>query len=123
RVVLRPGAAPEARPRRAAAAVSRPRGVERPRILRAAPCALRRAGGRAGAPAPGGRQDHRDGAAAARPRGCILAAHWKMSGFQTLLHKELLRFWKVAVQTVAAPVLTAVLYLLVFAYALQGRVR
>ena len=46
-----------------------------------------------------------------------------MRGFQTLLHKELLRFWKVAVQTVAAPVLTAVLYLLVFAYALQGRVR
>ncbi|HEY7241486.1 MAG TPA: ABC transporter permease [Burkholderiales bacterium] len=46
-----------------------------------------------------------------------------MRGFQTLLHKELLRFWKVAVQTVAAPVLTAVLYLVVFAYALQGRVR
>ena len=47
----------------------------------------------------------------------------QMTGFQTLLHKELLRFWKVAVQTVAAPVLTAVLYLVVFAYALQGRVR
>ena len=46
-----------------------------------------------------------------------------MTGFRTLLHKELLRFWKVAVQTVAAPVLTAVLYLVVFAYALQGRVR
>jgi len=46
-----------------------------------------------------------------------------MRGFQTLLQKELLRFWKVAVQTVAAPVLTAVLYLVVFAYALQGRVR
>jgi ABC-2 type transport system permease protein len=46
-----------------------------------------------------------------------------MSGFRTLLEKELLRFWKVSVQTVAAPVLTAVLYLLVFAYALEGRVR
>jgi ABC-2 type transport system permease protein len=46
-----------------------------------------------------------------------------MRGFQTLLQKELLRFWKVAVQTVAAPVLTAVLYLVVFAHALQGRVR
>jgi ABC-type multidrug transport system, permease component len=46
-----------------------------------------------------------------------------MRGFQALLHKELLRFWKVAVQTVAAPVLTAVLYLVVFAHALQGRVR
>ena len=34
-----------------------------------------------------------------------------MSRFQALFHKELLRFWKVAVQTVAAPVLTAVLYL------------
>ena len=46
-----------------------------------------------------------------------------MTGFQTLFQKELLRFWKVAVQTVAAPVLTAVLYLVVFSYALQGRVR
>ena len=46
-----------------------------------------------------------------------------MRSFRTLLHKELLRFWKVAVQTVAAPVLTAVLYLVVFAYALGGRVR
>jgi len=46
-----------------------------------------------------------------------------MSGFPTLLYKELLRFWKVSVQTVAAPVLTALLYLVVFAYALGGRVR
>ena len=46
-----------------------------------------------------------------------------MTGFRTLLYKELLRFWKVAVQTVAAPVLTAVLYLVVFSYALGGRVR
>jgi len=46
-----------------------------------------------------------------------------MSRFQALFHKELLRFWKVSVQTVAAPVLTAVLYLLVFAHALEGRVR
>jgi ABC-2 type transport system permease protein len=46
-----------------------------------------------------------------------------MKRFQALFHKELLRFWKVAVQTVAAPVLTAVLYLVVFAHALEGRVR
>ncbi|HKQ27734.1 MAG TPA: ABC transporter permease [Burkholderiales bacterium] len=46
-----------------------------------------------------------------------------MTSFQTLLYKELLRFWKVSVQTVAAPVLTAALYLVVFAYALEGRVR
>ena len=45
-----------------------------------------------------------------------------MSGFPTLLYKELVRFWKVAFQTVAAPVLTALLYLVVFAHALEGRV-
>jgi ABC-2 type transport system permease protein len=45
-----------------------------------------------------------------------------MTGFLTLLHKELLRFWKVSVQTVAAPVLTAMLYLLVFSQALGDRV-
>jgi len=41
--------------------------------------------------------------------------------FRTLLYKELLRFWKVSVQTIAAPVLTALLYLLIFGHALQGR--
>jgi ABC-2 type transport system permease protein len=46
-----------------------------------------------------------------------------MSGFGTLLYKELLRFWKVSFQTVAAPVLTAFLYLLVFAHALEGRMQ
>jgi ABC-2 type transport system permease protein len=46
-----------------------------------------------------------------------------VTSFRTLLHKELLRFWKVSVQTVAAPVLTAALYLVVFAYALEDRVR
>ena len=46
-----------------------------------------------------------------------------MSGFPTLLYKELLRFWKVGFQTVASPVLTALLYLVVFAYALGERVR
>ncbi|MGA8052102.1 MAG: ABC transporter permease [Burkholderiales bacterium] len=44
-------------------------------------------------------------------------------GFETLLHKELLRFWKVSFQTVAAPVLTALLYLLIFAHALEDHVR
>ena len=46
-----------------------------------------------------------------------------MSGFPTLFYKEWLRFWKVSFQTVAAPVLTALLYLVVFAYALEGRVQ
>ena len=45
-----------------------------------------------------------------------------MSGFPTLLYKEVLRFWKVSVQTVGAPVLTTLLYLLVFAHALGSRV-
>jgi ABC-2 type transport system permease protein len=44
-----------------------------------------------------------------------------MSGLPTLLYNELVRFWKVGVQTVGAPVLTALLYLLVFAHALEGR--
>jgi ABC-2 type transport system permease protein len=45
-----------------------------------------------------------------------------VSGFPTLLYKEILRFWKVSVQTVAAPVLTSLLYLVVFGQALAGRV-
>ena len=43
-------------------------------------------------------------------------------GFRTLLYKEVLRFWKVAFQTIAAPVLTTLLYLVVFSHALAGRV-
>jgi ABC-2 type transport system permease protein len=41
----------------------------------------------------------------------------------TLFRKEILRFWKVAFQTVAAPVLTAVLYLMIFAHVLEGKVQ
>ena len=43
------------------------------------------------------------------------------SGFPTLLRKEILRFYKVGFQTVAAPVLTAVLYLMIFGQVLEGR--
>ena len=46
----------------------------------------------------------------------------ELAGFYTLFYKEWLRFWKVKVQTVAAPVLTALLYLLVFSHTLRGRV-
>jgi ABC-2 type transport system permease protein len=42
-------------------------------------------------------------------------------GFQTLFYKETLRFWKVATQTVAAPILTAMLYLLIFGHVLEGK--
>ncbi|MCW5622079.1 MAG: ABC transporter permease [Burkholderiales bacterium] len=45
-----------------------------------------------------------------------------MEGFYTLLYKELLRFWKVSFQTVAAPILTALLYLLIFSHVLESRV-
>jgi ABC-2 type transport system permease protein len=43
-------------------------------------------------------------------------------GFLTLLNKELLRFWKVAFQTIGAPILTALLYLLIFSHALKAHV-
>jgi ABC-2 type transport system permease protein len=46
-----------------------------------------------------------------------------LSGTRTLLYKEVLRFWKVSFQTVAAPVLTAVLYLLIFGHALEDHVK
>jgi ABC-2 type transport system permease protein len=46
-----------------------------------------------------------------------------MSGFPTLLYKEVLRFWKVSTQTIGAPVLTAVLFLLIFGHVMEGRVR
>src|ERR1700674_4509442 len=44
------------------------------------------------------------------------------SGWLTLLYKELLRFWKVSFQTILAPVLTALLYLLIFSHVLESRV-
>jgi ABC-2 type transport system permease protein len=46
-----------------------------------------------------------------------------LTGARTLFNKEILRFWKVSVQTVAAPVLTAVLYLLIFGHVLEDRVQ
>lgn len=46
-----------------------------------------------------------------------------MTGWQTLFYKEVLRFWKVSFQTVAAPVLTAILYLLIFGHVLENHVK
>jgi ABC-2 type transport system permease protein len=46
-----------------------------------------------------------------------------VTGFATLLAKELLRFWKVAFQTVGGPVLSALLFLAIFAQVLGERVR
>jgi len=44
------------------------------------------------------------------------------AGGPTLLYKELLRFWKVAFQTILAPVLSALLYLLIFSHVLESHV-
>ena len=44
-----------------------------------------------------------------------------MSGFATLLQKEVLRFWKVSTQTIGAPVLTAALFLFIFGHVMEGQ--
>jgi len=46
-----------------------------------------------------------------------------MTGFNTLLYKEVLRFWKVATQTITAPIMTALLYLLIFGHVLEDHVQ
>ena len=46
-----------------------------------------------------------------------------MTGWQALFYKEVLRFWKVGFQTVAAPVLTAVLYMMIFGHVLEDHVK
>ena len=46
-----------------------------------------------------------------------------MIGFQTLFYKEILRFWKVATQTLTAPIVTAMLYLLIFGHVLEEHVQ
>lgn len=44
-------------------------------------------------------------------------------GAYTLFKKEILRFWRVAFQTIASPVLTALLYLLIFSHVLESHVQ
>lgn len=56
------------------------------------------------------------------PRIEPMAADAPLTGFRTLLYKEVLRFWKVAFQTVAAPVLNALLFLLIFSHVLDRHV-
>ena len=46
-----------------------------------------------------------------------------MTGFRTLLYKEVLRFWKVSLKTIAAPVLTSLLYLQIFSHVLDAHVQ
>ena len=45
------------------------------------------------------------------------------SGFKALFYKEVKRFWRVSFQTVAAPVLTAILYLMIFGHVLEDHVK
>ena len=47
----------------------------------------------------------------------------RLAGARTLFIKEIRRFWSVGFQTVAAPVLTAIMYLLIFGHVLQDRVQ
>jgi ABC-2 type transport system permease protein len=51
-----------------------------------------------------------------------VAAH-SNSGWHSLFKKEVLRFWKVSAQTITAPVLTSVLYLLIFHHVLADHVK
>lgn len=46
-----------------------------------------------------------------------------LTGFNTLFYKEVLRFWKVATQTITAPIMTAILYLLIFGHVLEEHVQ
>ncbi|MBK7353549.1 MAG: ABC transporter permease [Nitrosomonas sp.] len=46
-----------------------------------------------------------------------------MTGFFTLFHKELLRFWKVSFQTILAPIVSTLLYLFIFSHLLESRVQ
>jgi ABC-2 type transport system permease protein len=45
-----------------------------------------------------------------------------MIGFRMLVYKEMLRFWKVAFQTVFAPMVSGLLYLLIFGHLLEKHV-
>jgi len=58
----------------------------------------------------------------ARPRIEPMPPESALTGFRTLLYKETLRFWKVSFQTVAAPVLNALLFLLIFSHVLDRHV-
>lgn len=46
-----------------------------------------------------------------------------MIGWRALWYKEMMRFWKVGFQTVASPVLTSILYMLIFGHVLEDHVK
>lgn len=53
----------------------------------------------------------------------VCPAHPRFTSFKTLFFKEVRRFWRVSIQTVAAPVLNALLYLLIFGHVLEEHVK
>jgi ABC-2 type transport system permease protein len=63
-----------------------------------------------------------DGRQSAAPRIEPMPVDSSFTGFKTLLYKEVLRFWKVSFQTVMAPVLNALLFLLIFSHVLERHV-
>jgi ABC-2 type transport system permease protein len=46
-----------------------------------------------------------------------------LQSFYALFYKELLRFWKVSLQTILAPVITTLLYLMIFSHLLEEHVQ
>jgi ABC-2 type transport system permease protein len=75
------------------------------------------------APADTGALPDPSAGVAGQAPGPQLQGHGPLAGVRTLLYKEVLRFWKVAFQTIAAPVLTAVLYLMIFGHVLEDHVK
>ena len=74
----------------------------------------------------GAKAPHERGDQPARPQGgtrSVDQGDGACDRLATLLYKEVLRFWKVSFQTVAAPVLTALLYLLIFGHVLADHVK
>ena len=67
-------------------------------------------------------QVHRPPSTAAVRRIQPMAVDAPLTGFRALLHKEVLRFFKVGFQTVGAPVLNALLFLLIFSHVLDRHV-
>src|SRR5690606_14541899 len=118
-------AAPRQRPAPGVAAALPERARGRGRI-RVVPARLPGRGGRDGGTSPPWARDCPPGSRATGPRGSLCRDHAQgrgMTGFPTLFYKELLRFWKVSFQTILAPVLTALLYLLIFSHVLEEHVQ
>jgi ABC-2 type transport system permease protein len=76
----------------------------------------------AAGPSQGANSAPSGGSAAAELTNEVASVGVHSAGWPTLLYKELLRFWKVSLQTIAAPIMGALLYLLIFSHVLEGKV-